>query len=360
MKLHYYLMSMALAATASVSFTACDDDDPVYEPVTVIGTDKTDDNSSIQFTTDELRVKIGPENMANIPVAEATGAIKAYSLNPDIMNVVEVNGVPMIEGLKNGSGEVMVADENEVYKSLEVSVYTTDAIVFAAPSFSCEALVGYPQEITLQVVTLGNDNYTATTDNKNVAFVSATDEGQMTFQVLSEKDPYTVNVTVTDGAKVSGTFQLTVNPILNPFTPEDLETLCNLSSSAIYVNGVHDNHLLNEHEPYYFYGGFATDTNNWVNSNADGMHSFGWQLTAYGGFDTYGGLLIDYPETAKVGEEVQGSWKFSYSYYEWWPTHNYSGTVKVVEDNDQRQVVVFYGINANRPVVDYGYCVYVK
>ena len=360
MKLHYYLMSMALAATASVSFTACDDDDPVYEPVTVIGTDKTDDNSSIQFTTDELRVKIGPENMANIPVAEATGAIKAYSLNPDIMKIVEVNGVPMIEGLKNGSGEVMVADENEVYKSLEVSVYTTDAIVFAAPSFSCEALVGYPQEITLQVVTLGNDNYTATTDNKNVAFVSATDDGLMTFQVLSEKDPYTVNVTVTDGAKVSGTFQLTVNPIINPFTSEDLETLCSLSYSTIYVNGVHDDHYLNEHSPYWFMNPYSTDPVNWINTNEGGMHTFGWELTDYGGFLAYGGFMVDYPETAQVGQEVQGTWKFAYSTSTWWPTHNYSGTVKVVEDNDQRQVVVFYGVNANRPVVDYGYCVYVK
>lgn len=139
--------------------------------------------------------------------------------------------------------------------------------------------MGYEQEVTLQVVTLGNDNYTATTDNKNVAFVSATDEGQMTFRVLSEKDPYTVNVTVTDGAKVSGTFQLTVNPTVNPFTPEDLETLCSLSYSTIYVNGVHDDHYLNEHSPYWFMNPYSTDPVNWINTNEGGMHTFGWELT---------------------------------------------------------------------------------
>ena len=39
MKIRYYFMSMALMAVASVSFTACDDDDPVDEPVYVIGGD---------------------------------------------------------------------------------------------------------------------------------------------------------------------------------------------------------------------------------------------------------------------------------------------------------------------------------
>ena len=351
-------MSMALMATASVSFTACDDDDPEYEPVTVIGSDK--DNSSLQFTTDECRVKIGADNRVAIPVAESTGAIKAYSLSPDVVEVVEVDGVPMLEGLKNGTGSVMVATGDDVYKALKVSVYTTDVMQFAAEQFSCSALLGYEAEVTLQVVTLGNGNYTATTDNENVAFVSATEDGALTFSALGAEQAYTVNVTVTDASNVSGTVKLTVNPTVNPFSSEDLEELCSLTSSAIYVNGVHDDHLLNEHEPYYFRGSYATDPSNWTNSNADGMHTFGWQLTNYGGFASYGGLLIDYPETAQVGQEVQGTWKFAYSSSAWWPTHNYSGTVKVVEDNDQRQVVVFYGINANRPVVDYGYCVYVK
>ena len=117
-------MSMALMATASVSFTACNDDDPEYEPVTVIGSDK--DNSSIQFTTDECRIKIGADNRVAIPIAESVGAIRAYTLSPDVVEVVDVDGALMLEGFKNGTGSVMVADENDVYKALHVSVYTTD------------------------------------------------------------------------------------------------------------------------------------------------------------------------------------------------------------------------------------------
>lgn len=352
-------MSMALMATASVSLTACHDDDPVDEPITIIqpGTD----NSSIKFSEDLLNVKLGAENKVAIPVAESKGAIKAYSLDPHVAKIVNDNGVLMVEGVENGTCQIMVADENNVYKALNVSAYTHNEIELTAPTATGNALMGYDDEFSLKMVNVGNGGYTATTNNENVTFVSATDEGVLTFNAFGEKDPYTVEVKITDISGRTATVNLTVAPATNPFSSEDLENLCNRTAGAIYVNGVHDDHYLNEHQPYYFTNtSYVRDPNNWINTNADGTHTFGWELSAYGGFEAYGGFMVSYPETAQVGQEVQGSWKFAYSTNTWWPTHNYSGTVKVVRNDDRIQVVVCYGVNATRPVVDYAYVVWVK
>lgn len=358
MKLHYYLMGLALTAMATVSLTACHDDDDNDDPVYVIGSGE--DSGTIKFSADTVRVKIGAENRIGLPVEESAGALHAYSLNPKVAEVVDVDGVPMIEAMANGSCRVLVSDANGVYKALVVNAYTTDVMEFESTTPTCEALVGYDYPITIKV-TLGNGGYTAVSDNENVTFESATEDGVITLLAKGTPESYTAKVTVTDASNVSGTVEVTVVPTVNPFTSEDLEELCSLTSSAIYINGVHDDHLLNEHTPYYFTGSYKTNSANWLNEVSGDNLTFGWQLTQYGGYNSYGGAIVTYPANAQVGQEVEGTWKFAYSSLYWWPSHEYSGTVKVVEDSDARKVVVFYGMHAAPyQVVDYGYIVYVK
>lgn len=345
-------MSVALMATASVSFTACHDDDD-YEDIYVIdGPQK----GEIQFTSDTIRVKIGEANRVALPIASATGEVKAFSLDPEVANVVDVNGTPMIEGFKNGFVGVMVSDADNNYKRLDVSVYTTDVMEFESNNITVAALMGYEDDVTFKV-TLGNGGYTATSDSDDVTFVSATEDGDITMKALGKAQPYSVQVTVTDASNVKGTVTLTVTPKMNPFDQAELDRLCALTESETYTNGVHDDHLLNEHEPYYWmYAAWGYGT--WFDDQWEGQHRFGWWYSSFPG--GYGGTVALYPETAQVGQEVEGSWRFQYSNIQWWPLHEYTGTVKVVKDDAASKVVVFYGKAANYDVINYGYIVQAK
>lgn len=352
MKLHYYLMSMALMATASVGFTACDDDDDNGEPVSVI-TPSKDDNSTIKFTQDTCRVKIGSENIIALPVVENVGTVNAYSITPEVAEIVNVDGNLMIEGFKNGMAKIMVSDESGSYKILHASVYTTDVMEFESTTVTCKALLGYNDEITVKVA-LGNGGYTATTDNENVTFVSATEEGEITLSAKGLPDAYTVNVTITDASNVSGTVQVTVESTDNPFTQEVLDELCAAQSSTTYTNGFHDDHLLNEHQPAYFmYAAYGYGE--WTDANVDsyGGHVFGWWWGTPE--DGNGGVWAVYPEGTTVNKDVQGKWLFCYGGTQWWPLHTYNGTVRIVKDDAKSKVVIFHG--SEKGIANYGYIV---
>lgn len=212
MKLQYYFMSMALMATACVSFTACDDDDPVDEPVYVIGGDN-EDVPNIEFSQADIRVKIGEANRAAIPVASATGAVKAFSLNPDIAVVVDVDGTPMVEGVKNGLCDIMVSDANNSYKKLTVSVYTTDQMELSATEITLSSTVGTTANAEASVV-LGNGDYSIECDNQNVTATINAETGAIKLSARSKKDPYTAAVTVKDISGLTATISVTVKGTL--------------------------------------------------------------------------------------------------------------------------------------------------
>lgn len=357
MKIRYYLMSMAFLATASVSFTACDDDDdPVYEPITIV---QPGDKGNIDLSKDVITLLIGQSEA--LPVNGGTG-VKAYSLDTEIAQVVEEGGAWIVKAVGNGKTNVLVTDDKGNSDAFLVRSYKTDNITFSTSTLNLEAaLLGYNGEAKTVTITDGNGKYVVESDNENVTATLNEETNEISVKAVGENNIYTATITVTDW--MEKTAQFTVNvpaSYTNPFDDATIEAIKSLSASQIRVYGVHDNHLLNENTPYYFVGSYATAPENWIDSDADGEHTFGWQMTAYGGFDVYGGFLVDYPSTATVGEEVKGTWKFGYSFYEWWPVHNFSGNVKVVRDDDTMKAVIYWGVNAKRPVVDYGWCVYVK
>lgn len=352
MKLHYYLMSMALMATASVSFTACDDDDPVDEPVYVIGSDK--DNSSIQFTTDECRVKIGADNRVAIPVAETTGAIKAYSLSPDVVEVVDVDGVPMLEGLKNGTGSVMVADANDVYKALHVSVYTTDKMELSHSEFTFSTPLGASASTDEAHVTLGNGGYTIESNNPAVKATINAETGAIVITATSKSDPYTATLTVSDASGLSAEIKVTVTASFDPFTPAQLQEIMAKNESAVWADCKDPS---DGNEPYYYdwrdwgYGA-------WINNSENGTNTLGWWCIS--GSSDLGGIKIEYPSNATVDTEVNGTLYFQYSNIQWYNCYKYEGKAKVLVDNADKTVVICWQVDKANSRINRGYVVMMK
>lgn len=206
MKIHYYLMSMALAATTLVGFTACNDDDE-YEPVYVVGGEQGD--GSVGFTEADIRVKIGEENRVAVPVEGSLAGVRAYSLDPEVAIVVDVNGVPMIEGLKNGNCRVMVSDADGNYETLKVSVYTTETMTLNFSNMVVSGFVGRTLAVTGVSVDLGNGTYSATCDDPRVTPYIDSESGELAVNCTVEDEEYTAVVTVSDISLL--TAELTVN-----------------------------------------------------------------------------------------------------------------------------------------------------
>lgn len=355
MKLHYYLMSMALMASASVSFTACDDDDVTDEPVYVIdGNVDGPLKGDIEFTQSSVRVKIGANNRVGLPIAQASGDIKAFSLDPSVVEVVDVNGVPMLEGLKNGTASVMVADGNGVYKTLEVSVYTTDKMELSHSEFTFSTPLGASASTDEASVTLGNGDYSIASDNPAVTATINAETGAIVITATSKLEPYTATLTVSDASGLTAEIKVTVTASFEPFTPAQLETIKAINESAVWADCKDPS---DGNVPYY-YNWRDWGYGDWVDTDTDGTRTIGWWMLQYGG--DYGGIKIEYPSNAAVNEEVNGTLYFQYSYIEWYSLYSYPGKAKVLVDNAEKIVAICWQVDKTNERINRGYVVLMK
>jgi len=356
MKIRYYLMSAAIMAVASVSFTACDDDDVTDEPVYVIGGDKSD--ADIQLSSETVRVKIGEANRVALPVASATGEVKAFSLNPDVADVVSVDGVPMIEGFKNGIAGVMVSDADNNYKKITVSVYTIDKMELSHQSFDMTTLLGASATNTEASVTLGNGGYSIASDNEAVNATIDSETGAISITATSKVDPYTAVLTVTDASGLTATIEVTVKASLEPFTAEQIQEILALKESAVWGDCKDPS---DDNVPYY-YGWRDYGYGDWVNETSDGNQTIGWWFVddSYGDVSDYGGLKIEYPAGTAVNTEVNGKLYFQYSNIEWYALYTYEGKVTLLEDNSTRTVAIFNQVDTQNQRLNRGYVVLYK
>lgn len=336
MKLHYYILTTAMMAMASVGFTACDDDDN-FEPVNVV----TPDNGDLTFTTNTIEVKIGAQNMASLPVETSAGGLKAFSLNPQIAEVVDVDGVPMIEGLKNGITEVMVSDANNNYKSLKVDVYTTkDKLELNTNDLVTELPYGIEATTTAAYVVLGNGGYTIKCDDEAIGASIDSETGVIKLSAIVEDEPIEFSVTVTDCRNLSATMKVTLKGGFFAFTEGDLLEISELDSNTGCMDGLVPSYLL--------------DSECWFGQTInDGMINFGgkYELWSY----TMAIAQLVYPEDTKVGEEVDGTFIFGE-----FSRNEYPGKIRILVDNDVKRVGVWSNVDKEAKQVSRGYVVWKK
>lgn len=346
-------MGAAMMAAASVSFTACNDDDN-DEPVFIVGGGDTTEVPDIELSTDTVRVKIGAENRAALPIVSETGGIKAFSLDPSTADVVDVDGVPMIEGFKNGLCGIMVSDANINYKKLIVSVYTTDQMQLSQGELTFLAPLGASATSSDVYVLLGNGGYSVKSDNPAVKAEITAETGEISITAKSKVDPYTAILTVTDISGLTADLKVTVEASFDPFTPSQLEDILAMTESAVWADCKDPS---DGNTPYYYdwrdYG-----YGEWLNSTEGGTRTIGWWYERRG--TDYGGIKIDYPANASVNAEVSGTLYFQYSNIAWYDCYKYEGKAKVLADDATKTVVICWQVDTQNERINRGYVVMMK
>ncbi len=346
-------MGAVMMAAASVSFTACNDDDN-DEPVFIVGGGDTTEVPDIEFSTDTVRVKIGAENRVAIPVASETGGIKGFSLDPSTADVVDVDGVPMIEGFKNGLCGVMVSDANNTYKKLMVSVYTTDQMQLSQSELTFLAPLGASGTSSDVSVLLGNGGYSIKSNNSAVVASITPETGVITITATSKVDPYTATLTVTDISGLTADLKVSVEASLDPFTAQQLQEILELDESTIWADCKDPS---DGNTPYYWdwrnygYGEFINETNG-------NTRTLGWWCIYWD--NDLGGIKIDYPANASVGAEVDGKLYYQYSNSQWYSCYEYEGKAKVLADDATKTVVICWQVDTENERINRGYVVMMK
>ncbi len=343
MKLKYYFLSMAIAATALVGFSSCSDDD--NDGPVIPG------NDDLVLAEGTTRVKIGEENRVALPVESGAGQYNAFSLNTEIADIYfDEAGTPFIEGFKNGSTNIVVSDASGKYKKLPVAVYTTDQLTLTHNDFSFVTPLGIEVSNSEAGVSLGNGGYEIASDNEKVVASIEPENGAITLRARSGKDEYVATVTVTDQTGLTAEMKVTVSPTFDPFTESELEELTNNPEEDCYI--LSPKFDTNRNSDFASTWGRSYGT--WKNDVENGNYTFGWWELWYS--TDYGGHYIIYPASATVGQEVSATYKYKYNggYYGNYPTYELAGTAKVLRDDDWK-VVVWWNVDMDNECIERGW-----
>lgn len=345
MKFKYYIMSLAVAAVAFTGFTSCSDDDDDNAPEVVPVEDLT-------LATVNTRVKVGPENRIELPVATGAGEYSAYSLNPAVADIEFENGVAYIVGLKNGTAEIVVTDAQSRHTRLTVGVYTTDQMTLSHSSFEFVTPLGIASTNSECTVVLGNGEYTVESDNPKVVATIDPETGVITLTAKSGKDEYVATVTVTDCTGLSASIEVKVTPTFDAFTDADIANLIAKDNHDMWLEasglGVTQNRT-SEYPGYINWYGSWDD-----NDYSDGTHRIGWG-DDFGSSWSYGGQYISYPTGTALNEEVDG--KYIFQYYYRYTIFNLPGKVKIIRDDATVRTVIWWSVDLENECISRGWVV---
>ena len=235
MKIAYNLFVVSLAMLG-LSLTSCSGDDD-----TTNQTETTETQPEFKLSLDTIRVKVGAENMAAVDVKSGGGEYKAFTIDESVAKVVDEKGTLKIEGLKNGSTDLVVSDKYNRYRRVFVQVYTTDVMTVSTNSLDLITPLGYKGSASL-TITAGNGGYTYVSDNKNVTAKFDEAIGLVKVSAVSGKDEYTANITIKDMFGLSCIVKVTVKSTLKPFTDDDIKNIMSITSNGVMF----DNSVINE------------------------------------------------------------------------------------------------------------------
>lgn len=347
MKINKYLLGMVMVSAAAVGFTSCNDDDPLVtlDPVNKVEGEQGGE-STLKVPEEAVKVKIG--NDIAVPVEGAQGKVTAFSLNESVATIVDTDNGPMIQGLKNGTADIMVADDDASYKKFSVSVYTTEVMELSHTAYNFEIPLGCSATSTECHVMLGNGNYTIESDNSKVTASIDSETGEISMTAKSGSTDFTATLTVRDASGLEGTIAVTVKASFDPFTAQELQDIAAKTDKEIWADCPE---ISSSKVPMYYQWYESSGT--WSNSDADGVHSLGWEYNSYG--RVYGSVLFKYPAGTAVGQEVNGS--FTYCYSSWDGTGNYDGKVKVLVDNAERTIAIAWKVDLENERINRAYVV---
>lgn len=348
MKIKYIFIAAAILPFMG-SMVSCSDND---DPVVIV----EEEAPKISFSAESAKVQVGGDDVL-VPITDGGGQYSAYSLNPEIAKVYRgSDGNYYITGVKNGMTDVFVTDAANQFSLFPVTVYTNPSIELSAAATSIIPVLGKWDESRDVSISSGNGDYVVESDNENVTVEivyngDATDVPVLAVSALGRLNPYTATITVTDASGFTNTLEVAVDAIKIPFTQEDFDALCGKSENDAYIDcsDTPNWHIALEWE-------WANSQEEfWINEDADGFHTFGFWMTF--SEQAFSGHKVTYPAGTKTGQEVPGDYIWRYTAEDTYSVYTLPGIVKVLRDNDQGTVVVWWNINEEKEYLEKGYIV---
>ncbi|WP_289743198.1 hypothetical protein [Muribaculum intestinale] len=358
MKLQYYMMSLALAVSAPMIFTSCDDDDDIDGVSSVI--EYPGKPGDINLAPGEaFAVKSGAESKQPLPVEGSYSGLKATSLDESVAIVTEENGHIYVQGVHRGKTQILVSTADGSYVQIPVSVYDYSSVRFSNENITQTLMLGKQNEVEVDLIE-GNDDYSFTSDNPRVSAFYNDATGKVTVSAKAGKEEYTATLTCTDGSDRKGTIKVTVTPSFEAFTADEINDIKANTRSEIWAD-VKD--PSDGNTPYYY--PYYKDEYPWFYISQDiedGQHRLGWWWDGNEYFrGGYGGLVITYAAGTTAGQQSQGYLTFAYSAPSWgWGVHDHNGTISILEDDATRTVAIFENADLDNEYLNRGWFVIYK
>lgn len=341
------------ATTGVVQIVATPEEEPIEAIVTV--KDQSDCTADIKVTVSvsDTRVKIGTDTRAKLDIDPALGEATVESLSTQYASIYTDGTDYYVEGLKNGSAKINIF-QGETFRQLTYSVYTTEVMTLNQDAVTITSGLGLNGSNSDCEVVLGNGGYTIESNHPNVSATIGAETGYITITAKSKVNDFTAQLTVTDCTGLTATIDVTVKSDMTAWTQTELNSLKTMTTKAVYGQCKDPS---DGTAPYYF-NWYKNTQSYWTNEDANGTHTVGWWFNYYG--TDYGGIKIEYPTGTAVDTEVDGKLYYQYSNRAWYDCYEYTGKVKVLVDEPNRVIAVFWNIDLVNERINRGYVVYTK
>lgn len=297
-----------LATAMMMGFTACSDDDDVYDPETNVP--EAQERPVIKTdVADEVQVGVG--ETATFNITDGGGDYKVVAENPEFVNATINGNAVTLTGVDKGIAGVVVSDAKGNYKHITVKCMYFK-ITLDKQEVNVGMKLGHTDGVAKVTVVGGNGNYTAESADETVARVSVKGD-VITIQGVKTGE---TTVTVTDMMGLTQTVNVKVETTTVPFTDEEKAEVLALTENKMIFDGI---------EPL-----FASYGNVYEVTQEDGFVT----IRAYYKWYPNNAMVMKFKGDLSVGTKTEGS----LTNKDWYDTLSYEGMTYEILKNDGSRV----------------------
>lgn len=297
-----------LATAMMMGFTACSDDDDVYDPETNVP--EAQERPVIKTdVADEVQVGVG--ETATFNITDGGGDYKVVAENPEFVNATINGNAVTLTGVGKGIAGVVVSDAKGNYKHITVKCMYFK-ITLDKQEVNVGMKLGHTDGVAKVTVVGGNGNYTAESADETVARVSVKGD-VITIQGVKTGE---TTVTVTDMMGLTQTVNVKVETTTVPFTEDEKAEVLALTENKMVFDGT---------EPL-----FASYGNVYEVTQEDGFVT----IRAYYKWYPNNAMVMKFKGDLSVGTKTEGS----LTNKDWYDTLSYEGMTYEILKNDGSRV----------------------
>lgn len=306
------IVGLLLIAAISTNLTSCSSEEENIEVQEVI---------ALTPEVSDLKIVVGKSQ--EIKITQGNGDYKAFSLNPEIVDVKLENGKILVEGKKNGITSIIISDQSNQYKKISITSYY-ESILTDQDAVDIKMLIGNPKTHTI-TITGGNDGYTVSTDNKDILSISVS---KNLINIVAKKEG-TANITIKDELELTKVIGVKITTTDVAFEESDLNAIKeNSTSKYVFCEKIFDESYYSQYEYY----------NDFINGQNRYGFNEGWE---------YFKILFSGDKSVGIKENAQlGINYYNYETYESTSFTNQPIKFEIIK-NDGKKIWAIYTFTKN-------------